>query len=46
MATKEEVLAALNDEQKQAVVDYDGSMVVEAGPGSVKPIRLYLAASI
>ena len=36
MATKEEVLAALNDEQKQAVVDYDGSMVVEAGPGSGK----------
>lgn len=34
MATKEEILAKLNPEQRQAVVDYEGSMVVEAGPGS------------
>ena len=34
--TKEEILATLNDEQKQAVVDYTGSMAVEAGPGSGK----------
>ena len=36
MTTKEEILAALNEEQQQAVVDYDGSMAVEAGPGSGK----------
>ena len=36
MATKEEILAALNEEQRQAVVDYEGSMAVEAGPGSGK----------
>ena len=32
--TKEEILATLNEEQRQAVVDYTGSMAVEAGPGS------------
>ena len=34
--TKEEILATLNEEQRQAVVDYTGSMAVEAGPGSGK----------
>ncbi len=36
MATKEAILSGLNPEQRQAVIDYDGSMVVEAGPGSGK----------
>ena len=36
MATKEEILAELNPEQQSAVTDYEGSMVVEAPPGSGK----------
>jgi len=36
MATKEEILAPLNPEQKIAASDYDGSMVVESPPGSGK----------
>ena len=36
MATKEEILSALNPEQQSAVTDYEGSMVVEAPPGSGK----------
>lgn len=34
--TKEEILATLNEEQKQAVINYEGSMAVEAGPGAGK----------
>lgn len=37
--TKEEILATLNEEQKQAVVDYTGSMAVEAGPGSGNSVQ-------
>lgn len=36
MATKEEILAPLNPEQRAAVIDYNGSMGVIAGPGSGK----------
>ena len=36
MATKEEILAPLNPEQRAAVIDYNGSMGVVAGPGSGK----------
>ena len=36
MATKEEILAPLNPEQRLAAIDYNGSMGVIAGPGSGK----------
>ncbi|MBO7452046.1 MAG: ATP-dependent helicase [Clostridiales bacterium] len=36
MATKEEVLATLNEDQRKAVIDYQGNMCIEAGPGSGK----------
>jgi superfamily I DNA/RNA helicase len=34
MATKEDILATLNENQRQAVTDYNGNMCIEAGPGS------------
>lgn len=34
MATKEEILASANPEQRQAIVNYDKTMAVEAPPGS------------
>ena len=34
MATKEEILATLNEDQRKAVIDYEGNMCIEAGPGS------------
>lgn len=34
MATKEEILAPLNEDQRKAVIDYQGNMCIEAGPGS------------
>lgn len=34
--TKDEVLASLNAEQRQAVIDYEGDMSVSAGPGAGK----------
>lgn len=37
--TKEEILATLNEEQKQAVINYEGSMAVEAGPGAGNSVQ-------
>lgn len=34
MATKEEVLARLNENQREAAIHYNGNMCIEAGPGS------------
>ena len=34
MTTKEEILATLNEDQRQAVIHYNGNMCIEAGPGS------------
>jgi len=36
LATKEEILDKLNSEQQQAVIDYEGSMAIAAGPGAGK----------
>jgi DNA helicase-2/ATP-dependent DNA helicase PcrA len=36
MATKEEVLARLNENQREAAIHYNGNMCIEAGPGSGK----------
>ena len=36
MATKEEILAKLNEDQRQAVIHYNGNMCIEAGPGAGK----------
>ena len=34
MTTKQDILNTLNDEQRLAVINYNGKMVLEAGPGS------------
>lgn len=36
MATKAEILAPLNDQQRDAVIDYNGKIMIEAGAGSGK----------